>query len=110
MKEELIDEKWVFWSRSKNILPRHQIQACFDERAAILNGHNQISNNDHRRAVVAPCQYYSPLTYNEKVLYPARRTSEIAGRACGSKSYLEDNSKDLRGKHRHSVVESAQLA
>ena len=78
MKEELIDEKCVFWSRSKNILPRHQIQACFDERANNLNGHNQTSNNDHRRAVVAPCQYYSPLAQDEKILYQARRNSAIA--------------------------------
>jgi len=31
-------------------------------------------------------EYYSPLTYIDKVLYPARRTSEVAVRACGSKS------------------------
>jgi hypothetical protein len=37
------------------------------------------TGDDHLHcAVVAPCVCYSPLTYDEEVLYPARRTSEVA--------------------------------
>ena len=84
MKEELIDEKRMLTDDRKYTTKVSSPGTYHKQK--LLYGHNHIIDNDHRRAVVALWLYSSPLNYNKKVLYPARRTSEIVVRACGSES------------------------
>lgn len=62
MKEELIDEKRMLTDDRKYTTKASRPGTYHKQK--LLYGHNHVIDNDHRRAVVARFQYYSPLSYH----------------------------------------------